>query len=356
MEYSIAIVGLDSEDFIDELILDINQFKDKIKLNSISDQDETKLLQYQKKLNIKKLYTDFKDHILTESPDILIISFKPENVLKIILYAVEQNIKGIILNRPISSSMETTQRIVDLCKLNNINLIINYKKRWDPLYLNIKNIIKTRYLGDLISITGNMGIFSAKKGNYQNLIDTYGGGELLYGGSDLIDIIRMLAGEVVSINGFIKRASPDYGTETSAYGMLNMNSNTVVHLNVSALSKYDVFQIDLMFSKGRIIAGKNIKKCYALIDNADLGTYNELIKTDFPQTIEADKYNSGAISEMIYSLENRSYPVSSGFNALKSIEIAYGIYYSAYLSGNTISLPLKIAGNPLKKMFLSDML
>ncbi len=353
---SIAIIGFYSENFVSGMLSEIQQNKDQIELISISDQDEALLLKYQKSWDIKKLYTDPKDLIITESPDILIISLNSDNLTEIISFATSKKVKGIILNNPIATSPELSQKFLDLCRLSNTNLIVSYKRRWDPLYLEVKNIIDSKVYGKLTSISCDICNNSAKTNDYQDIINEFGGGDLLYNGSNMIDLIRYFSGEVASINSSLKRENSKYGTETSSYSILNMHSGVTSILKTNNISIYDNFELDLFFKKGRIKVGKNIKKFYKIVKNKDQNSMAELIESPPPELPPKKTFNSGAVIEMVNSINKKILPESSGLNAIKNIEIAFGIYYSAYLGGNTVNLPLKIAGNPLKKMFQSDMI
>ena len=116
-----------------------------------------------------------------------------------------------------------------------------------------------------------------------------------------------------------------------------MHSGVTSILKTNNISVYDNFELDLFFKHGRITVGKDIKKFYKIAKNKDKNSMAELIESP-PPDLPPQKYsNLGAVSEMLNAIKKKILPESSGLNAIKNMEISLGIYYSAYLGGNTVN-------------------
>jgi hypothetical protein len=163
----------------------------------------------------------------------------------------------------------------------------------------------------------------------------------------------MLAGEVATINGYVSREVPESGTETTAHAMLQTRSGVMVFLEAGGMRQYFNFELDLHFERGRIGIGNGIMKYFTSAPSMLYSGFSDLKEEPFPAfTYDRDPF-SGALLEAVQILDSGREPISSGEDGLKAMEIIFGIYYSAYLGGKTITLPLNLSGHPLKKLFQS---
>jgi predicted dehydrogenase len=92
-------------------------------------------------------------------------------------------VKGICLEKPIAKNKAEAERIVEFCESRNILLQVNYFRRGDRFYRELT----AGKLQELI-------------GTFQCAFGVYGNG-LVNNGSHLIDLVRMLLGEVKSVSG-----------------------------------------------------------------------------------------------------------------------------------------------------------
>jgi len=84
--------------------------------------------------------------------------------------------KVIFLEKPVSTSAETSQRLLDECRQHNIALIVNYSRRWDSVLAELKNGLETKsaeWPGSLKAVTAvyNKGI----RNNGSHLLDLLAG-------------------------------------------------------------------------------------------------------------------------------------------------------------------------------------
>lgn len=334
----------------------IQKIQSKIGSVSVCDIDEERLLHCKEKWDIENGYRDYQELLLKEKPDIAVIATWTSTHRDIALSAVENGVKGIVLEKPVAVDLDQAREIIDACKKHNVKLVINHERRWAPIYKKTKEIVLEKSLGDLKLIYGNVLSQSAPKGSWKTILDKVGGGPLLHDGTHLIDMIRFFTGDIKTINGSVKRENPEAGVETTATALLKSRNGVDIFIEAGGMRDYFNFELDLQFERGRIKVGNGIREFYSTKTSTRYTGFRDLVKQEFPPfTRDSDSF-SGAILEVMEAVENDSIPQSSGIDGLKAMEVIFGIYYSAYLDGKKIALPLKVSGHPLKKMFQTGMI
>ena len=307
-------------------------------------------------INSQHLYKDYKQLISRENPDIVIIATWTSSHRDIAVYAAQKGVKGIVLEKPAATTLDQAHDIITACRRHQVKLVVNHERRWGPLYRKTKEIIANKTLGDLKAIYGNVLSQSAPHGTWQSLLPELGGGPLLHDGTHLVDMIRYLAGDIVTINGYVKREDPACGTETTAVALLQTEQGIPAFIEAGGMRDYFNFEIDLQFQQGRIKIGNGIKEYFITEKSNRYTGFNDLAASIFPPLPEDSNPFTGAILEVIKAMELDQDPQSSAIDGWKAMEVIFGIYQSAYLKGKTLRLPLEINGHPLKKMFRKGML
>jgi predicted dehydrogenase len=323
----------------------------KITLSAVCDIDEERLNQCRDRWNINRIYIDYKTLIQKEQPDIIVIATWTASHRDIAVYAARNGVKGIVLEKPVATTIKQAYDVIDLCAKHNVKLVVNHERRWDPLYRKAKSIIEENTLGPLKAVYGNVLSGTLIQGPWQDVLTGVGGGTLLHDGTHLLDMIRYLCGEIATINGYVTRQDPKAGVETTASALMVTESGINVFLEAGGMRDYFNFEIDLQFQSGRMKIGNGIREYYVSETSRRYTGFKDLIKKDFPTFQRDSDPFTGAILEVIAAIAEGRQPQSSGKDGFKAMEIIFGIYQSAYLKGKTVTLPLKISGHPLKKMF-----
>lgn len=334
----------------------IHKINHKISSISICDINEERLSHCKTEWGIQQAYIDYKDLLLKERPEIVVIATWTDTHRAIALEAVKQGVRGIVLEKPVATDLLSARKIIDACRRGNVKLVVNHERRWDPLYKKTQAIVEEGSLGTLKAIYGNVLSQSAPRGNWEDILPRIGGGPLLHDGTHLADMIRYFCGDIDSINGSVKRENREYATETTATAMMRTLSGVDVFIEAGGMREYFNFELDLHFQKGRVKIGNGIREYYTSETSTRYTGFRDLARKDFPKlTRDSDPF-SGAILEVMNAIETDSEPKSSGVDGLKAMEIIFGIYHSARLGGRTVRFPLKFRGHPLKTMFRKGIL
>lgn len=282
-------------------------------LVAVCDSDSNKLVnisnQYHK-------YTDFKKMIEIERPDIVSICTPTQTHYDIIKTLTTYPIKAIFCEKPLSYSSIDCEYAIDLCEENDIVLAVNYMRRWDNLYLEIKKIIETKELGNLKSIV------------------CYSNTALYANASHMIDLIIMLCGDIKSIYG---RFDTNYVREVHGIkdygGIFHFSTHSdvegVLYAYCNDKQKHQ-FEIDLQFDNGRLRSyGDGIfNEIYSYKDSFFRSNMKELYHKENINFIFNERMLS-AIDNIIEAIENKNIKVNcSGQDAIKSIKVIEACYKS----------------------------
>jgi predicted dehydrogenase len=213
----------------------------KFKILCCSDNNQKNLNIFAKNFKDIRKYTDYKKMFKENNQIQLVILLTPatthyEMCKEITKYS---NIKFIICEKPFGYHYNSAKKILALLKKKKIKIVINYQRRWDPFYHNLKKIISDKKYGKLISIVAQV-----DKALYTN-------------SSHMIDIIIFLAKDFIYSKGFIDRDNgPRIVNNIKEFGghlLIKHKNNVLSFIKASADNMYKkFFELELNFTNARI--------------------------------------------------------------------------------------------------------
>jgi len=99
-------------------------------------------------------YKTLIDHV---RPDIIGIATRTKGRTDIIRYAAEHGVKGIYIEKPISTSLEDCYTALDAVEKNNVNVVYGTQRRFMDIYRRAKDIILFGGIGEIVSIEVGFG-------------------------------------------------------------------------------------------------------------------------------------------------------------------------------------------------------
>ena len=104
-------------------------------------------------------YTNYRDLIAQEQPDIVSIATQPEQRCEIILHAIEQGVRALYVEKPLCASVAEAEAIRDAVKANNVAFNMGTNRRYHNGYAAMRAKIESGNFGNLRSVisfsTGN---------------------------------------------------------------------------------------------------------------------------------------------------------------------------------------------------------
>jgi predicted dehydrogenase len=127
--------------------------------------------------NVPTRYTDYREMILREHPDILSIATRPGNHAEIAVFASENGVKGIYCEKPLCCSMEEADTIRDACRRNSVQFNLGTNRRYQEGFWRVREVTAAGVLGDVQSATA------------------FSGGSALWTHTHTTDMLLYLAGD-----------------------------------------------------------------------------------------------------------------------------------------------------------------
>lgn len=168
--------------------------------------------------------------------------------------------KHILCERPLALTSHQASEMIDVCKKNNVLLVVDHLHRFHPHIIKTKELIDKQLLGKIVSISASYHIGKTPDNNFRFKKDLSGGGVLRDLGSQMIDLLRYFGGEIVEVKGFMDNII--YNTEVEDYSsaILKFEKSGYGHFDVSYNSKKSLIHAVIIGHNGSITLESFIDK------------------------------------------------------------------------------------------------
>ncbi len=292
------------------------------KLISLCDIDPKKLKKYGKKYGVSNLYQNSSEMFKTHNIDCVSICTLVDTHLSLVKEAAKFNVKGIFLEKPISSSLKEAKQIIEICKKNKIALVIDHQRRFDPFYTQVKSLLAQKKIGGI------------------QCVNVYYGSGIANTGSHLFDLLRMFFGEISTVQSKLSKNISNNIHDPNLDIVLQFSNKITCVIQSLDYSNYALFEMDIIGTLGRIkldlVSNKidfyNIPKENALV-------YRKLESSNF--FIKRSNYSSIqlGVKDLINSIILKTNSLSTGLDGYKSLELITASLLSLK-TGKSISLPI----------------
>lgn len=123
------------------------------------------------------LYTDYREMILTERPDILSVATQPQHRAEVALFAIEHGVRALYCEKPLCASVAEAAALVDAVERHGVVFNMGTNRRWSTGYATMRGAITSGEFGTLAGLT------------------TYSRSTLFNTGSHWFDLLQYLNGD-----------------------------------------------------------------------------------------------------------------------------------------------------------------
>ena len=95
---------------------------------------------------------DFRQMILTEKPDILSIATQPHQRAEVALFAIENGVRALYVEKPLCASMDEADALLAACKRHGTVLNMGTNRRWHPGFADMRAAIASGDYGRLVTL------------------------------------------------------------------------------------------------------------------------------------------------------------------------------------------------------------
>ncbi|MBM3211728.1 Gfo/Idh/MocA family oxidoreductase [Candidatus Poribacteria bacterium] len=292
-------------------------------LVAVSDVMADKVEAIKKRYEVPGGYTDYKEMIIKEKPDIVSIATRPGPHAEMTIFAAENGVKGIYCEKPLCCSMKEADAMVAACEKYGVKFNYGTQRRYSNVYHKIRELIQAGEIG-----------------NVQCVIAECGSGAAQWTHTHTSDMIMFLAGdpEVEFVQGTVSAKEEDWQGDVLnedpgiTCGYIRFKNG--VHGYIVAGGPYE---FEVVGSKGRIrtlnngIGGQLWKA---------QGQWNTQVEEPFPD-IQISSGTVKCIEDLVDAIEKDRQTQGGIQLARQSQEIIIGIVESHRYNGVRVTLPMK---------------
>lgn len=104
-----------------------------------------------------KLYTDYKEMLRQEQPDLVSVVTPDHLHADITVDAAAGGAKAIWCEKPIATTLADADRMIEAAEAHNVLLSIEHTRRWSPIFQKARSLIRSGEFGNLRTVVSNMG-------------------------------------------------------------------------------------------------------------------------------------------------------------------------------------------------------
>jgi predicted dehydrogenase len=135
------------------------------------------------------LYTDYREMIINERPDIVSIATQPQDRAEVALFAIEHGVRALYCEKPLCASVAEAAALVAAAKQHGVAFNMGTNRRWSTSYGAMRQAIASGDYGALTTLV------------------THSNATLFNTGSHWFDLLQFLNGDapVSWVQGFLPR-------------------------------------------------------------------------------------------------------------------------------------------------------
>ena len=291
-------------------------------------------------------YTDYKEMLAKEQPELVSIATESGLHAEIALYCIEHGV-NVIIEKPMAMNIDDAQRIIDLSKEKGVKVSACHQNRFNIAVQKLRKAIETKRFGKLSH--GSIHVRWNRNENYYKQAPWRGtwaqdGGALMNQCIHGIDLLRWMMGEdIVEVYGQTRQQFHDY-LEAEDLGMAVLTfANGAVATIEGTTNVYPQNLEETLYIFGETGTAKLGGKSTNTIDVWDFAdSQPEDEENRGFQEPTSNVYGNGhtkLFADMIDAITNDRQPYVDAIAGKNALETVLAIYKSA-AEGKPVNLPL----------------
>ncbi|MCC9075574.1 Gfo/Idh/MocA family oxidoreductase [Litorilinea aerophila] len=273
----------------------------------------------------ERQYTDYREMIRREQPDIVSVATQPEPRAEIVIFAAENGVRAIYAEKAMAASLAEADAMVEAVERHGIAFNLGTNRRWSPIYEHMKAAIDRGAVGKL-----------------QTLI-VYHNGTLFNTASHTFDLLLYLNNDQpVSWvqahlpNDDVPQTGDILPVDPVGMGTIHFANGVTAHALLTARG----LEVEAIGDEGSLTALNDGQEwLYRTRQVIDAGNRKGLVATPFAG-VEPASSTLRLIEDLVHALDTGE-PTRGGPRvALAGMEIIFGFIASHRRGGARVRLPL----------------
>ena len=282
----------------------------------------------------ERLYSDYREMIDREQPDIVSVATQPEQRAEVVIYAAEHGAKAIYAEKAMAASMSDARAMVEAVERNGVVFNLGTNRRWETAYDKMKELIDDGTIGDLRSII------------------IYGNGHLFNAASHSLDLALRLSGDIPArwVQGNLPVDDSIFDGDTltddpSGEGIIELENGVTIY----ALLSSHHGEFEAVGTRGRIKSVRDGREWdFWVADPADPDPRSLTFRRSFPDVLQRSS-TLRLIEDIVHSLDTGEPPRGGVRVAYASTELIFGFIESHRRSGVRVPIPLEDSSTRLDR-------
>lgn len=226
---------------------------DNVQLVSLAEINKNRLKSVGEKYSSASQYTNYKEMLVKEELDAIIISTPTDTHEKIAIDCLESK-KNILIEKPAARNLKETKEIASTAKKVKKIAMVGMNSRFRPDTMLLRSIVNSGELGELFYINCS---WLRKKSSLQKWFinkNLSGGGVIIDLGIVILDLALWMLGDNIESVSVQKYDHAKNGIEDCAVGIIRFSTGEVVNFEVSweIPSHTDSFNLLVHGTKGSV--------------------------------------------------------------------------------------------------------
>lgn len=180
-----------------------------------------------------KAYQSLENLFRAETIDVVSICVPDKQHAETLSEIQKYSVLGGIIEKPFTNNLIVSEKIIKSHFFKSHNFLVNYSRRYVPEFQDLGNKIR-----------------GGQYGKFLHGVGLYGKG-ILHNGSHIFDLLAFFG--IVFDSVYITSKLIDFVPEDPTYSLIAKSKKRYFfNLNAVAISNFDIFDVDLVFEKGRI--------------------------------------------------------------------------------------------------------
>lgn len=284
-----------------------------------------RLNDFGKRWEVSGLYTDYREMLEKERPEIVSIASPPDFHAEQVIACAQAGVKGIFCEKPLTPTLRQADAMLRACDDNGVKLAINHTRRGDPFMHTARRLVEEGELGKLLSITVTWS------------------GRLFLSGTHSYDIANYFAGDTPTAWMIGHAEEPDSkqsviptqrGVDIGGVSYIVYESGVRAFLN--GRDGQPLFRTELSGTQGQITLDDQNAQLWKKNSHS---TFREMIKHAFPQKMYYTAPMVYLLEDLMAAMETGRDPMSSGRTARHALSQILATHYSSQRDSAKVRFP-----------------
>lgn len=279
-----------------------------------------------------RYYTDYRAMLAQEKPDLVSVCTPDHLHADITVDAANGGARAILCEKPIATTLADADRMIAAAEANGTLLSIEHTRRWSPIFLRARHLIRSGAFGPLRGITAN--IYSPRSMLFRN-------------GTHVVDMICFFAdADPAWVFAELEEGFAHFTEYKSDGGhdpKTDPAASAYIHFRNGVRAFYNGLKITMPGSQFELICDK------ARLEVSDRGltliqanSHTEWAAANLPVDDLMYTYQLAAVAELIQRLEEGGELISPAREARKTLDIMLAMLKSHELGNVRVNLPLQV--------------